>query len=129
MRNEHERNLNLLRGILNACEEGATDELCDGNNGDEPWSEDDRARSSETADWIRATFFAPEPNKGARLKRKRLLPCETFFGDEELWGALGHADEDARASAVALMQALADLAAVRARRYSSNFLAERRDVF
>ena len=57
MRNEHEKNLNILRGILHACEEGAIDET-DGSEGAEPWTEYDRREARKTADWIRRTFFA-----------------------------------------------------------------------
>ena len=47
MRNEHERNMNVLRGLLHACEEGATEALSDGSDGNEPWTEEDRQARGE----------------------------------------------------------------------------------
>ena len=72
MLSEDEKNLNCLRGIIGACEEGANDELCDGSDGNEPWTEEDRRTSRETADRLRAFFFdtpkRPQPVRGVKKK-------------------------------------------------------------
>lgn len=129
MRSEHERNMNVLRGLLQACEEGATEELCDGSNGDEPWTEEDRRASRASANWIRSTFFsAPKPP--TREKPKIRTPKgEQLFSDELLWAQLEGTDPERRTCAVAAIDALAKLASVRAKKRGTSFLVERSSIF
>lgn len=126
MRNE--RSMNVMRGILHACEEGANDELSDGSDGNEPWTEDDRRASRATAEWIRATFFTPSPSPPSKPKiRKRV--GEQLFTDEQLWEQVESGDPYKRDSAIEAIDALANLAAVRARKRRTHFLVERHAVF
>jgi hypothetical protein len=129
MRNEDERSMNVMRGILLSCEEGATEELRDGSDGNEPWTEDDRRASRATAEWIRTTFFA-SPNVRPRIKPKiRRRFGDQFFSDEQLWEQLECGDAEKRRCAIAAIDALANLAAVRARKRRTHFLVERHAVF
>jgi hypothetical protein len=129
MRNEDERSLNVLRGILHACEEGANEELSDGSDGNEPWTEEDRRKSRATADWIRNTLLAPL-NAQPRTKPKIRRPIgDQFFSDEQLWGQLESGDAEKRRCAISAIDALANLAAVRARKRRTHFLVERHAVF
>jgi hypothetical protein len=129
MRNEDERSMNVMRGILQACEEGATDALSDGSDGSEPWTGEDRRRSRATADWIRTTFLTPaHPNPRGKPKvRKRL--GDQLFTDEQLWEQLESSDPDMKRCAIEAIDALANLAAVRARKRRTHFLVERHAVF
>src|SRR5262245_43254999 len=113
MRNEDERSMNVMRGILHACEEGATDDLSDGSDGNEPWTEDDRRKSRATAEWVRAAFFTPNAQPRSKPKiRKR--GGEQLFSDEQLWEQLESGDPEKRRCSIEAIDALANLAAVRA---------------
>jgi hypothetical protein len=114
---------------IHACEEGANEELSDGSDGNEPWTEEDRRKSRATAQWIRATFVAPL-NAQQRTKPKvRRRVGEQFFSDEQLWEQLESGDAEKRRCAIAAIDALANLAAVRARKRRTHFLVERHAVF
>lgn len=129
MRNEDERSLNVMRGILHACEEGANEKLSDGSDGTEPWTEEDRRKSRATAEWIRTTLLAPlnaQPSKKPKIRRR---VGERFFSDEQLWEQLESGDAEKRRCAIAAIDALANLAAVRARKRRTHFLVERHAVF
>lgn len=128
MRNEDERSMNVMRGILQACEDGATDELTDGSDGSEPWTDADRRSSRATAEWIRATFFsATSTPRSKPTIRKRV--GEQLFNDEQLWEQLESGDANVRGLAIEAIDALANLAAVRARKRRTHFLVERHAVF
>lgn len=129
MRNEHEQNLNLLRGLLHMHEEGASEALNDGTNGDEPWSEADRRASQEMANWIRSTFFAPPVPTSRGKPSLRRLRSETLCTDDEIWAELESTDPLRRESAVAAIDALANLASLRARLRGTSFLVERHAVY
>jgi hypothetical protein len=131
MLSEDEKNLNCLRGIIGACEEGANDELCDGSDGNEPWTEEDRRNSRETADRLRALFFeAPKLLQPVRSAKKKPAPSgKQLFTDDELWAELERPDDRRRQSAVIVMDALCELAQVRAKLRGTSFLQERRTIF
>ena len=131
MLSEDEKNLNCLRGILGALDEGANDELCDGSDGREPWTEKDRRTSREAADRLRALLFgAPkllQPTRGA--KKKRAPIAKQLFTDEELWTELERPDDRRRQSAEVVMDVLCNLAQIRAKVRGTSFLQERRTIF
>lgn len=64
-----ERSINVLRGLLMAAEEGANDdELSDGSDGNEPWTEEDRASCRRDVVWLRSLLASlgelpPEPSE------------------------------------------------------------------
>lgn len=51
------------------------------------------------------------------------------FSDDQLWEELEHPDPSRRASALELVDALADLAGLRARHHGTGFLIERHRIF
>lgn len=126
MRNEDERSMNVMCGILHACEEGATDESSDGN---EPWTEEDRRASRATAEWIRATFFTPPSTSPPSRPKIQKRGGEQLFTDDQLWEQLESGDAYKRDSAIEAIDALANLAAVRAQKRRTHFLVERHAVF
>lgn len=128
MRNEDERSMNVMRGILHACEEGATEVLTDGSDGSEPWTEADRRASRATAEWIRSTFFSATATPRGKPKIRQRLG-EQLFNDEQLWEQLESGDEEMRRLTIEAIDALANLAAVRARKRRTHFLVERHAVF
>jgi hypothetical protein len=56
------------------------------------------------------------------------LARDYIFHDERLWAELEHPDDARRQSALALMDALADLAALRAKKWGTSFLIERHNI-
>ena len=127
MLSEHERNMNLMRALLELHEEGATDELTDCAADGKPWTEEDRRKSRATADWLRATFFPPpKPRKKSRLRRAK---GEQLFTDERLWAELEIADSERREAAVAAIDALAQLASLRAKQRGTSFIEERQWIY
>ncbi len=129
MRDDKDRGMNLMRGLLQACEEGAIDELNDGSDGNEPWTEHDRRASRATAEWIRATFFASPLASGRYKPKLRRRVGEQFFSDEKLWVEFESTDLYRRRCAIESIDALASLAEVRARKRCTNFLVERHAVY
>ncbi|MGE0402460.1 MAG: hypothetical protein AB7T06_37505 [Kofleriaceae bacterium] len=109
-----------MQFLLRSCEEGATDELHDGSNGD-------RRASRATAEWIRATFFAPNAAHRPRPKLRRI--GDQLFTDDQLWQQFENSDPERRALAIEVIDALANLAEVRARKRRSHFLIERHAVY
>jgi hypothetical protein len=129
MRNEDERSMNVMRGILHACEEGATDELSDGSDGNEPWTEEDRRAARATAEWIRTTFLMPQSAEPRSKPKIRRCVGEQLWSDDQLWQQLESDDPYKRDCAMQAIDALANLAAVRARKRRTHFLIERHAVF
>ncbi|MEO8549390.1 MAG: hypothetical protein ABI678_05440 [Kofleriaceae bacterium] len=64
-----------------------------------------------------------EPNPNAFQAR------DYIFHDERLWAELESPNDTRRQSALALMDALADLSSLRAQRWGTNFLIERHNIF
>lgn len=128
MRNEHDKNLKVLQVIMQLCEEGASDELNDGSDGNEPWTEEDRRNSRASEAWLQSTFFTTRPRSKARNKLRTLIG-EQLFSDEQLWEQLDSGDEYRRECAIEAIDALATLAAIRARDRGTSFLVERHSVF
>lgn len=122
-RTDDERNWNVLRGILALCDEGANDEVSDGRDGTEPWTEDDRQRSRRSATWLRDHCFTQPTTKPSRATG------EQVFTDDQLWSELEDDDAERRDAAREAIDALAVLAALRAERRRTNFIYERHHIF
>src|SRR3569623_847148 len=67
--------------------------------------------------------------RSAHLDSKCLDDPERIFNDDQLWKELEHPDSLRRASALAFVDVLAELAALRAARRKTSFLIERHHVF
>src|SRR5688572_25096379 len=87
-RSEQERNWTVMRHLLALCDEGANDQVSDGSDGSEPWSDEDRQRSRSTAAWFREQVFAAPRTKPPRATG------EQVFTDEQLWVELENDDEE-----------------------------------
>ncbi|MFN0253777.1 MAG: hypothetical protein ACKV2T_43325 [Kofleriaceae bacterium] len=112
-----------MRGLPQACEEGATD-----NNGNQPWTEEDRSGSLATAEWIRTTFFSA--TGGSTRPRPKLRRIgDQLFTDDQLWKEFESPDPERCRLALESIDALANLAEVRARKRNSHFLVERHAVY
>jgi hypothetical protein len=122
-RGEEERNWTVMRHLLALCDEGANDEVSDGNDGAEPWSEEDRQRSRCTATWFREQVL-PAPKT-----RPPRATGEQVFTDERLWIELENDDEERQDAASDAIDSLAKLAALRAQRRGTSFIYERHHIY
>jgi len=122
-RGEEERNWSVMRMLLALCDEGANDEVSDGSDGSEPWTEDDQQRSRMTASWFREVIFTPPRTRPPRATG------EQVFTDEQLWAELEDEDEMRQEAASEAIDSLARLAALRAQRRGTGFIYERHHIF
>lgn len=67
--------------------------------------------------------------RSQQLDSKCLDDPEHVLNDDQLWNELEHPDNSRRAAALSLVDALAELAALRAQRRRTSFLIERHRIF
>jgi hypothetical protein len=127
MQSEHDRNMNLLRGILGSCEEVLREAHAKGEDGEELWTEEDVENARRMRDWFATQLVAAAPK--VRPPKKRARREETIFDDERLWRAVDHQDVRIRSIAFTTTESIAVLAALRAERRHTSFLAERHTIF
>jgi hypothetical protein len=89
-------------------------------------TEDDRRSSRATVEWRRATFFTPTTKPRGKPKRKT---SGELLSDAQIWAQLESPDPERRRCAVAALDAVAKLAALRAKRLRTSFIFERELVF
>lgn len=126
---ETQRSLNVLLGLLAGAEEAANEELNDGSNGEPTVTKDDRQQSRAVVEWIRYTLLGQDKVQPSKRLTLRPQHGERLLDDDSLFAALDSDDPNCRRDAVNALDALAALAAVRAKIRQSSFLVERQAVF